>query len=121
MFISQDGYVTSLANGEINKVKDGEVVHSVKLKPSHKQPLIKLINNEIFVVCFGNVWILNGELETIECFNVLKVVSPYEKWPRCADGNESYIVAGVYKGRVCFFARNGDEEPTVRTENIPQN
>ena len=106
---SHDEIVTSLYNGTIIKLKDGEIVCSVQL--SKTETLIKVITDDIVATVFGAVMILNGELKLVR-----RLETPTESWAKSIEANEEFIAVGYYNGNVCFFDRKKDDEPTVRTE-----
>ena len=70
-----------------------------------------MINDEVMVTADNNILMLNGDFETVECYNGRA---------RCAqlfDGNENFIALGLQTSlvnqSVHFFPRSGDEQETV--------
>ena len=91
------------------------------VRPSEKQTQIKVINDEIIVTILGAVLILNGDLKTIKRYDVdLKTIKRFDvdayRKAQSFDGNEEYIAVGYDDGKVHFYTRKSNEEPTVSTK-----
>ena len=82
--------------------------------PCENHSIIKVINDEILAATGKRVFVLNGELETVKCYN------GKENLAKGFDGNEKYIALAFHwyyenLSEVRFFPRNGNEDETTNS------